>query len=131
VAVLERVRVARRRRRLIVFGGVGLVVLTVVFGVVAYLVPGPVTPANVQSALSDAVGSPALPKCSGALSAMHCTVQDDSGTPSGRYLIHASGSCWDAARQGEPTGETAFPATAHGCVRLWDDIFPTGFLRMR
>jgi hypothetical protein len=104
-----------------------LVGLLLLFAVLAHFVPGQVTRKNVEAALGRAVNSTFAPTCTGGMGALHCTVFDDSGT-SVLYAVHASGSCWQATREGNATGETGFPPASHGCVRLWDDIFSTGVL---
>jgi len=103
-----RAQAARRRRRLVAIAATALVGLLLIFAVLAHFVPGGVTRKNVEGALGKAVNSTFMPRCSGALGALRCTVYDDSGT-SVRYVVRASGSCWQATREGDDTGENGFP----------------------
>ena len=113
----------RRRLRLAL---IALLSLTVVFGLLLYFVPGSPSRAAVANKLHAASEGITPTMCTGKRPTYSCVVTDGSGTPAATYRVTVSGSCWHATRVARnASAESNPPARLSGCLRLWNNLFPT------
>jgi hypothetical protein len=113
--------IARRQRRHLKSAVGVLIGLLAVAVVVLLVTPGFVTRGVVERSVENALPI-GVNKCTGPLSAMHCDVQDGSGTP-GTFLVRVKGSCWQAQIVSDAELETSSSASACVHVHLWENVF--------